>query len=128
MLGTVLLIHSRIAIAVVMFNAVLGIWGFIRFMRGMSIDSNYWGAIALSPLLGLVQMILGLIMVFNGLHVNVRFVHYLYGALVILAAPACFAYLRGRDDRGAQLIFGLVLLLNAGFGLRAYSTGYEALF
>ena len=105
MLATVLLIHSRVAIAVIMFNAILGIWGFIRFMRGKNIDGSYWGAIALSPMLGLLQMALGLILVYNGLYVNVRFVHYLYGALVILAAPACFAYLRGRDDRGAQLIF-----------------------
>ena len=123
MLATVLLIHSRVAIAVIMFNAILGIWGFIRFLRGLEIDSSYWGAIALSPLLGLLQMALGLIMVYNGLYVNVRFVHYLYGALVILAAPACFAYLRGREDRGAQLIFALALLLNAGFGIRAYTTG-----
>ena len=122
-----MLIHGRLAIAVVMFNAILGIWGFIRFLRGLEIDSSYWGAIALSPLLGLLQMGIGLIMVYNGLYVNVRFVHYLYGALVILAVPACFAFLRGREDRGALLIFALVLLLNAGFGLRAYSTGYEAL-
>ncbi len=127
MLGTVMLIHGRLAIAVVMFNTLLGIWGFIRFLRGLDIDSSYWGAIALSPLLGLLQMAVGLIMVYNGLYVNVRFVHYLYGALVILAVPACFAFLRGREDRGALLIFALTLLLNAGFGLRAYSTGYQAL-
>ena len=123
MLATVLLIHSRVAIAVIMFNAILGIWGFIRFMRGKNIDGSYWGAIALSPMLGLLQMALGLILVYNGLYVNVRLVHYLYVALVILAAPACFAYLRGRDDRGAQLIFALTFLLNAGFGIRAYTTG-----
>ncbi len=127
MLDIVLLIHSRVAIAVLMFNAILGIWGFIRFLRGLEIDSSYWGAIALSPILGLLQMIVGLILVYNGLYVNVRFVHYLYGALVILAVPACFAYLRGREDRGAQLIFALALLLNTGFGIRAYTTGYEAL-
>ena len=126
MLGTILDIHIRVAYAVLIFNGVVGLWGVIRFLRGLAIDGNYWGAVALSPILGLVQMLLGLIMVANGLSANVRFVHYLYGALVILAAPACFLYLRGRDDRGAQMIFGLVLLLNTGFGLRAYTTGYQA--
>ena len=127
-MSLVLQLHINIATAVLLFNGVVGAWGVIRFMRGLSIDGNYWGAVALSPILGLVQMTLGLILVANGLSVNVRFVHYLYGALVILAAPACFAYLRGRDDRGAQMIFGLVLLLNTGFGIRAYTTGYQAAF
>ena len=127
-MGLVLQLHINIATAVLLFNGVVGLWGVIRFMRGLAIDGNYWGAVALSPILGLLQMVLGLILVANGLNANVRFVHYLYGALVILAAPACFAYLRGRDDRGAQMIFGLVLLLNTGFGIRAYTTGYQAAF
>jgi hypothetical protein len=125
MLGTILELHARIAIAVLIFNTFVGLWGIVRFLQGKGIDGSYWGAVALSPILGLVQMALGLIMVANGLYVNVRFVHYLYGALVIIAAPACFMFLRGRDDRGAQLIFGLILLLNAGFGVRAYTTGVQ---
>jgi hypothetical protein len=127
-MGLVLQLHINIATAVLLFNGVVGAWGVIRYLRGLSIDGNYWGAVALSPILGLVQMTLGLILVANGLNTTVRFVHYLYGALVILAAPACFAYLRGRDDRGAQMIFGLVLLLNTGFGIRAYTTGYQVAF
>jgi hypothetical protein len=127
-MSLVLQLHINIATAVLLFNGIVGLWGVIRYLRGLSIDGNYWGAVALSPILGLVQMTLGLILVANGLNANVRFVHYLYGALVILAAPACFAYLRGRDDRGAQMIFGLVLLLNTGFGIRAYTTGYQVAF
>lgn len=113
---------------VMLFNGLVGLWGILRFFQNKGIDGSYWGAVAISPIIGLVQMALGLIMVANGLYVNVRFVHYLYGALVILAAPACFMFLSGRDDRGAQLIFGLVLLLNTGFGIRAYTTGYPSVF
>ena len=127
-MNIVLQLHTNVATAVLIFNGIVGLWGIIRFLRGLSIDGNYWGAVALSPILGLVQMGLGLVLVANGLSGNVRFVHYLYGGLVILAAPACFAFLRGRDDRGAQMIFGLVLLLNAGFGIRAYTTGYQGAF
>jgi hypothetical protein len=128
MIATLLQLHTNVATAVLLFNGAVGLWGVIRFLRGLSIDGSYWGAVALSPILGLIQMVLGLLLVANGLSANVRFVHYLYGALVILAAPACFAFLRGRDDRGAQMIFGLVLLLNTGFGIRAYTTGYQGVF
>jgi len=126
MLATVLQLHISVATMVLLFNGLVGLWGILRFFQNKGIDGSYWGAVAISPILGVVQMALGLIMVSNGLYVNVRFVHYLYGALVILAAPACFAYLRGREDRGAQLIFGVILLLNTGFGIRAYTTGYQS--
>jgi hypothetical protein len=117
-------IHISLATAVMLFNVVLGVWGFIKFFRGDGMDGNYFGAVALSPVIGLVQMIVGLVLVSMGLGVNVRFVHYLYGALVIITVPAVFAYTRGRDDRGAVLIYAAFLLLIAGFGLRAYTTGY----
>jgi hypothetical protein len=119
-------IHASVATAVMLFNAIVGVWGLIKYLRGQqNIDGNYAGAIALSPILGLVQLVIGLILIGMGLGVNVRFVHYLYGALVIIAVPATFALSRGRDDRAMLLIYGLVLLLTSGFGVRAYTTGTE---
>ncbi len=116
-------IHASIATTVMLFNTVVSLWGFFKYLRGQTyIDGNFWGAIALSPVLGLVQVVLGLIMVAMGLGAAVRLVHYLYGALVVIAVPATFAFTRGRDDRGALLIYSAVLLLTAIFGLRAYMT------
>lgn len=121
----ILQIHISIANSVVLFNTLLGLWGFIDFFRGKkTISGNYWGALALSPVVGLVQLTLGLIMISMGLGVAVRFVHYLYGALVIIAVPATFAFTHGRDDRGALLIYAALCLLTAAFGLRGVTTGY----
>jgi hypothetical protein len=116
-------IHAQLAIAVMLFNLILGVWGFIKFLRRDGMDGNYFGAVALSPILGLIQMAVGLILVIQGLGVSVRFVHYLYGALVVIAVPAVFAFTRGRDDRGAVLIYAAVLVLTSVFGFRAYTTG-----
>lgn len=121
-------VHANLAIAVMLFNTVLGLWGFLKFFRRDGMDGNYFGAVALSPILGLVQMALGLVLVSMGLGVNVRFVHYLYGALVIISVPGVFAFTRGRDDRGAVLIYAAMLLLTAAFGFRAYTTGYGGVF
>lgn len=120
-------IHANLATAVILFNAILGLWGMVKFFRGDGLDGNYLGAIVLSPILGLAQMAVGLALVSLGLGVNVRFVHYLYGALVIISAPAVFAFTRGRDDRGAVLLYAAVLLLTSVFGLRAQMTAYGAL-
>jgi heme A synthase len=116
-------IHASIATTVMLFNTVVGLWGFLKYLRKQQvIDSNFWGAAALSPVLGIIQAILGLIMIGQGLGANVRLVHYLYGALCVIAVPATFAFTRGRDDRGALLIYSAILVLTAIFGLRAYTT------
>ena len=116
-------IHASIATTVMLYNTVVSLWGIFKYLRGQTyIDGNFWGAMTLSPILGLAQAIIGLIMLSMGLGSTVRLVHYLYGALVVIAVPATFAFTRGRDDRGALIIYSLVLLLTAIFGLRAYMT------
>lgn len=115
-------VHANLATAVMLFNALVGAWGLIKYLRGEGIDGSYFGAVALSPLLGLAQAVVGLALVAQGLGGIVRAVHYLYGALVVLAVPATFAYTRGRDDRGALLLYSAVLLVNAVFGARAVET------
>ena len=116
-------IHASIATTVMLFNTVLGVWGLIKYFRKQeTIDGSFWGAIALSPNLGLAQAIIGVIMISMGLGASVRLVHYLYGTLCVIAVPATFAFTRGRDDRGVLLIYAAVLILTAIFGLRAYMT------
>ncbi|MCS7061016.1 MAG: hypothetical protein RMN25_07590 [Anaerolineae bacterium] len=117
-------IHASVATTVVLFNLILGAWGFLKYLRGEGMDGNFWGAIWLSPILGLAQALVGLVMVFMGLGVAVRAVHYLYGVLVVLSVPAAFAFTKGRDDRGAVLIYAATLLLVALFGGRAQVTVY----
>ncbi|MCS7088479.1 MAG: hypothetical protein NZL91_07270 [Thermoflexales bacterium] len=121
-------IHANLATAVMLFNALVGAWGLIKYLRGEGMDGSYFGAVALSPLLGLVQAVVGLMLVAQGLGGIVRAVHYLYGVLVVLAVPATFAYTRGRDDRGALLLYSVVLLVNALFGSRAVETARYAAF
>ncbi len=116
-------IHASIATTVMLFNTVLGVWGLLKFLRKQdNIDGSFWGAIALSPVLGLAQAIIGVIMIGRGFGSVVRLVHYLYGTLCVIAVPATFAFTRGRDDRGALLIYSMILILTAIFGLRAYMT------
>ncbi len=120
---SIIQIHASISTTVMLYNTLVCLWGFFKYIRGQTkIDGSFWGAVAISPMLGLVQAILGLIMIGMGYGANVRLVHYLYGALVVLAVPATFAITRGRDDRPALLIYSVVLLLTAIFGLRAFMT------
>jgi hypothetical protein len=115
-------IHGNLATTVMLFNVILAVWGLIKFFRGgQRVDGSYGGALALSPVLGAVQMSLGLLLVFSGVGLGAaRLVHYLYGVLVVINIPATFALTRGRDDRGMLLIYAMILLFTAGCGARAY--------
>ncbi len=119
-------IHASLSTAVMLYNGLIGLWGLLKYLRKQEgIDSSYWGSIAISPILGLVQVAVGLTLIAMGLGAGVRLVHYLYGALVVIAIPATFAFTRGRDDRGALLIYALALLLTAVFGARASVTPFS---
>ena len=49
-------------------------------------------------------------------------VHILYGFLIVIALPATFAYLRGREERREALIYALVGFFLTGLALRAIIT------
>ncbi len=121
-MDTIRSIHGNLATTVMLFNVALAVWGLIKFLRGeQRVDGGYAGALALSPILGAVQMLLGLLLVFSGLGLGAaRLVHYLYGVLVVINIPATFALTRGRDDRGMLFIYAMVLLFTAACGARAY--------
>jgi hypothetical protein len=124
-MSTVIALHAGLATAVMLFNALLSGWALIKFLRGeRGIDGNFAGALALSPILGAVQLLTGLVMIAMGLGGQPRAVHYLYGVLVMLGIPATFAFTRGRDDRGMLLIYAMMLLFVCICGFRAYSAVY----
>jgi hypothetical protein len=119
------LIHGNLATAVMLFNTLLGAWGLVKFFRNSGgVDGQYAGALALSPILGLIQMVTGLILVGMGMGGAARLVHFLYGVLVVINIPAAFAFTRGRDDRPVLLLYAAVLFFTAGCGVRAYISAH----
>ncbi|HEX9797331.1 MAG TPA: hypothetical protein VGA52_10105 [Anaerolineales bacterium] len=115
-------IHSRLAIAMLIFSAVAGIWGLVIYFRRGSIGGNYWGILASGELLFVAQALLGVVMYLQGDRPG-RTIHLLYGAVAALTVPAVFALTGGRDDRRSALTYGLVMLFLFGISLRAMGTG-----
>lgn len=119
-------IHSSLGTAVILFNAFLGVWTLLKYLRGeQGIDGSLSGALALSPVLGVVQLVVGVVLVAMGLGGAPRIVHYLYGVLCVLSVPAAFAFTRGRDDRGMLLIYAMTLFFVCICGLRATTAVYS---
>jgi hypothetical protein len=124
------LVHDRLAYTAMMYIAVVGIWGFIRFFRKEQIDSSYWGALVIGELLILVQIGLGIYLWAAGFRpsrmdqiVGGVNTHIFYGIVVGLIIPSLFAMTRGRDTRSTLPVYGAGLLFLAALLVRTATTG-----
>ena len=72
-------LHGRIAIALVLYYAAVGIWGVVLAVRHAPLSPGYRGALIIGVGLGVVQAALGLALVISGLR-PLDNLHFLYGA------------------------------------------------
>ena len=114
-------LHGRIAIALVLYYAAVGIWGVVLAIRKAPLSPGYRGALIIGVGLGVVQAALGLVLVITGLR-PLDNLHFLYGASVILTLPLVGSYLVDKKF-SRPLAFGLASLFMAGLAIRAITTG-----
>ncbi|MFN2187764.1 MAG: hypothetical protein ACK2T3_03295 [Candidatus Promineifilaceae bacterium] len=114
-------IHTVISRTSILFFALLGIWGVIRGFRKQGVDGSYLAAAVIGEGVFILQALLGLILVLGGERPG-RTIHFLYGAVALIALPALFAYMKGDDSNQAQWYYAILCLLLTGIALRAIST------
>jgi phosphotransferase system glucose/maltose/N-acetylglucosamine-specific IIC component len=117
-------IHTGLANASLLFSLLIAGFCFWAYFRRQGVDGNLWGILAMGELLYLVQGVVGLILFFTlpTRPEGWRWVHVLYGVVLVISLPGAFAYSRGKDDRRAALAYAIVGLFLAGVSLRAAGT------
>src|SRR3712207_2751752 len=80
-------LHSTIAQALVLYFAFVGLWGVVQALRRARFDAGYRGALIIGILLGVVQALVGLLLLLVGGRGPRDDLHYLYGLSVIVALP-----------------------------------------
>jgi CDP-diglyceride synthetase len=115
-------IHSRLATSLLLFMAIAAIWNLHAAVRRHGISSSTWGILAIGEILALAQGALGLALYLAGDR-PARTVHLLYGLTAVLTLPAYYFISRGRDDKKASLIYGLLCLFLAFAAYRGMVTG-----
>jgi hypothetical protein len=116
-------IHGRLALTVVYFTVIAGLWGLGTAFRNKGVSSSYWSILAIGELLLLAQAGLGVTLWLQGLRPDRGGIHILYGVVTAITLPAYYAYSRGRDDRSASSVYGMLCLFVAAISLRAMVTG-----
>lgn len=107
--------------AMVLYYAVLGIWGLFLGVRKSALSSGYRGALIIGVGLGVIQALVGFSLVLTGLR-PLDNLHYLYGASVIVTLPLVLSYIVDKKF-SRPLAFGLASIFMAGLAIRAITTG-----
>ncbi len=121
-MATLLLVHDRLSISMLLFMTVLGFWGLVAYARGQSLSGSLAGTFVIGQLLILLQVVAGTWLLLLGTR-PAESTHYLYGATAILILPFVWSYLRARDQRQALLYYSFVALFIAGLAVRGITTG-----
>ena len=117
-------IHSRLWITILLFSSAMLVWGVWRFLRGQSVNSNYFGAIVIAEVLYILQGLLGIIMLISGTGVLQRAeVHILYGVVIAITLPGVYIYTRGDESRRTMLVYAVAFVFIIILSVRSMMTG-----
>jgi heme A synthase len=114
-------LHQVVARSVVLYFAVVGIWGVFLGLRKADLNASFRGALVIGVALGVAQAVLGMVLVLSGLRPADN-LHFLYGASVIVTLPLVASYIVDKTF-SRPLAFGLASLFIAGLAIRAITTG-----
>lgn len=122
-------LHFFNMILVLAAGTVTGIWGLILFfMKKETVNRGWRYALILTAVVAALQALLGVILVLLGQKpgsgTGLYYLHYVYGAIVVLAIPVAITYATGgKQPRRDILILSIASLILVAAALRALTTG-----
>ena len=129
-MNVVIELHYLNLFLILALGLITGIWGLILYFRKKTetISRPWRIALIITAADGLLQGILGVTLLLlgqkPGTGTDLYYLHYVYGALVVLALPVALTYATGgKKPRRDVLIYSLAALVIFAAGFRAWMTG-----
>jgi hypothetical protein len=122
-MATLIFVHERLSMTILLFAVALGVWGFWNYLRGEGVTGSYMGALAIGMGIIAIEVVLGVILYLQGLRPPRSGMHLLYGIVALITLPAAFAFTRGRTGRYESLIYAVIALFLVGITIRLRTTG-----
>lgn len=113
-------LHSRLATAVALYLAALGVWGVLLGLRGAGPSPSYRGALVIVEIAILAQGLLGVVA--WPARGPPQWIHVLYGLALALAIPLAATMVREGSPRRTALTLGVVSFFAAGLAIRGMTT------
>jgi len=121
-------LHYYNMILVLASGTVASVWGFILFFMKKPINRPWRISLIVAAVIAGLQALLGIILVLlgqkPGTGTGLFYLHYIYGAIVVLAIPIAITYATGgKNQRRDVLIFSIAALVLVAAAIRALMTG-----
>jgi hypothetical protein len=117
----VLGLHQLIAQALILYFALVGIWGVFLGIRKKEMSSAFRGALTIGVVMAVAQAAVGVGLLVSGGRPGSD-LHFLYGVTIILTVPLVASYIADKKV-SRVLVYGLASLFMAGLAIRALTTG-----
>ena len=114
-------IHGRLAIALVLYYAAVGLWGLWLGVRRRGPSGSFKGAIVIAEVAAVAQGAFGLLTLFL-VRAPAEGLHMLYGFALVAAMPLAVTLSDNRTPRGQSVLLGLAALFTAGLAIRGITT------
>ena len=124
MSAVVQFLHVRLAIAVILFAILLGVWGTYQFIRHRAVSGGFRSAYLMLCGLTAVQGLLGLLNISLGVGLR-NPLHVVYGIFAVIFLPGLYFYSvsrRSSKAREAAILAGACWIVLVAF-LRGWTTG-----
>ncbi len=111
-------------------GTISGIWGLVLFFMKKTFNRPWRTTLIITASVAALQALLGIILVLLGQRpgtgTGLYYLHYVYGAIVVLAIPVAITYATGhKNQRRDILIFSIASLILVAAALRALTTGFH---
>ncbi len=117
------LLHNRLALGLLVFAALLGLWGTISLLRSRRISPGYRSSFLALIALTAVQGLLGATTFLGGNRPH-QILHIVYGLFAIVFLPGAYVYsARRRPDQEATILAVACWVVAIAFG-RGITTGH----
>ena len=121
-------LHFFNMVLVLASGAITGIWGLILFFMKKPINRPWRISLTVTAVIAALQAVLGITLVLlgqkPGTGTGLYYLHYVYGAIVVLAIPIAITYATGgKNQRRDLLIFSIAALILIAAAIRALMTG-----
>jgi hypothetical protein len=113
-------LHGRLAVALVLYLTLVGLWGLLLGARALGPSASFRGALAIAEIGALAQGVLGFAVLALGSAPDG--IHVLYGFALALTIPLAASLVRERAPRGQSLALGFAALFAAGLAIRGITT------
>lgn len=114
--------HAFLARALVLYAAILGIWGTIQYFRNRELSGGFRASFLVMAGLTAVQGLLGAISLIGGDRPH-NLLHVVYGIFAVLFLPGLFFYAQGGTRRRETIFLASGAWIVAIAYLRGITTG-----